>query len=208
MPVSIHDPVLERVSNGTGLIEEKTFAELRSLDFGSRFSDRFAGLNIASFEEVLCKFARHTIMNLHLKTEEKAGSPAYDRTQMEKIVQLIHDYDQQEHIYFMGDPSVMESALKYAPHIPRCMGAFPGPWEIVDRAIEYRCSKVQLFAPYYNEEMIRKAKNCGIICNFFYCDDPAEVGKLLDMEACRVKRALGENERCLVHLRGKVAYVF
>lgn len=181
VPVVAHDSHLERVSNGTGLIEEKTFAELRSLDFGGRFSERFAGLKIAAFEEVLCKFARHTIMNLHLKTEEKEGTPAYDRAQMEKIVQLIHDYDQQEHIYFMGDPSVMESALKYAPHIPRCMGAFPGPWEIVDRAIEYRCSKVQLFAPYYNNEMIRKAKNCGIICNFFCCDDPEEAVRLLEM---------------------------
>jgi glycerophosphoryl diester phosphodiesterase/predicted amidohydrolase len=181
IPVVVHDDHLERVSNGMGLIGEKSFGELQALDFGSRFSERFKGLKITTFEEVLCKFARHTIMNLHLKTEEKEGAPEYDRLQMEKLLQLIHDYDQQEHIYFMGDPSVMESALKYAPHIPRCMGAFPGPWQIVERAIEYRCSKVQFFAPYYNEEMIRKAKSCGIRCNFFYCDDPEEAAKLLEM---------------------------
>ena len=44
VPVSIHDPSLDRVSNGTGLVEEKTFAELEQLDFGVKCAPQFAGL--------------------------------------------------------------------------------------------------------------------------------------------------------------------
>ena len=176
VPVVAHDSALERVSNGTGVIEEKTFAELRELDFGFRFSERFAGMKIATFEEVLSKFARHAIINLHLKTDEKEGGAEFPKDKMELIVALLEKYDQQEHVYFMGDYTVMESAIKYAPHIPRCMGAFPNPFEIVDRAIKYQCKKVQFFTPHYTQEMIDKARANNIICNLYFCDDPSKVG--------------------------------
>ena len=176
VPVVAHDSFLERVSNGTGIIEETTFAELRKLDFGSRFSERFAGVKIPTFEEVLAKFARHAIINLHLKTDEKEGCSEFPKDKMDLIVALLEKYDQQDHVYFMGDYTVMESALKYAPQIPRCMGAFPNPFEIVDRAIKYQCKKLQLFTPHYNQEMIDKAHENNIICNLYYCDDPTKVG--------------------------------
>ena len=175
VPVVAHDSALERVSNGTGFIEEKSFAELRELDFGSRFSERYAGMKIAAFEEILAKFARHAVINLHLKTDEKEGAAEFPKDKMELIVALLEKYDQQNHVYFMGDYTVMESAIKYAPHIPRCMGAFPEPFEIVERAIKYKCKKVQFFAPHYNQAMIDKARANNIICNLFYCDDPAKV---------------------------------
>jgi hypothetical protein len=45
----------------------------------------------------------------------------------------------------------------------------------VERALKYKCSKIQLFGPYYNQEMIDKAKANGIICNLFFCDTPEDV---------------------------------
>ena len=175
VPVVAHDSALERVSNGVGFIEEKSFAELRALDFGCRFGERYAGVKIATFEEVLAKFARHAVINLHLKTAEVDGCSEFPKEKMELIVALLDKYDQQDHVYFMGDYTVMESAIKYAPHIPRCMGAFPDPFEIVDRAIKYQCKKVQFFTPHYTQEMIDKARANGIICNLYFCDDPSKV---------------------------------
>ena len=67
VPVVAHDSHLERVSNGSGMIEDKTLAELYEYDFGSRFSPRFANAKIALFEEILGKFSRHAVFNLHLK---------------------------------------------------------------------------------------------------------------------------------------------
>ena len=180
VPVVAHDSNLERVSNGSGTIEANTLAELRELDFGGNFSERFAGVKIATFEEVLERFSRKVIINLHLKSAEAKGD-IYPREQMVKVVELLKKYQQQEHVYFMGAPDVMERAIEVAPEIPRCMGAFPEPWEIVDRAIKYKCTKVQLFIPYYNQEMIDKAHAHSIKCNFFYCDDPAEAVKLVQM---------------------------
>lgn len=180
VPVVAHDSELSRVANGEGTIEEHTLAELRKLDFGGRFSARFAGVTIPTFEEVLAKFARHAIFNLHLKSEEKEGEEELPKEQLDKVVALLDAYDQLEHVYFMGAPSVMSAAAKYAPHIPRCMGAFPDPWHIVDRAIAMGCAKVQFFVPYVNQEMIDKAKAHNIRCNLYFCDDPGQVRAYLD----------------------------
>lgn len=49
----IHDPKLDRTTNGTGPVGEKTFAQLRELDAGSWFSQEFAGESIPVLEEAL-----------------------------------------------------------------------------------------------------------------------------------------------------------
>ena len=183
VPVVAHDSHLERVSNGSGMIEDKTLAELYEYDFGSRFSPRFANAKIALFEEILGKFSRHAVFNLHLKNpgEGMDSLKYYSPKSMEKIVELLYKHNQQQHVYFTGAYSVMKCALEVAPEISRCMGAYPEPWQIIDRAIEYKCQKAQIFLPYINQEMIDKAHANNIKCNLFYCDDPAKVQEYLDM---------------------------
>jgi len=68
-----------------------------------------------------------------------------------------------------------------APDIMRCTGGGGRPWDIVDRAIELGCQKVQLFKPYFNQEMIDKAHAHGIRCNVFWSDDPEEARRFLSM---------------------------
>ncbi len=174
--VSIHDPTLERVSNGMGSVWEYTLAELRKLDFGIKHGEAFGGMQIPTFEEILKKFSCHCVMNIHLKT---AGEkPEY----LAKVVELIKKYDCEKYVYFMsGQDAVLERLQREFPEIPRCCGAGDGAWEIVDRAIRYGCTKVQLCKPYFNKEMIEKAHQNGIACNVFWSDDVKETEEFLDM---------------------------
>ena len=80
-----------------------------------------------------------------------------------------------------GEDKVLERLQREYPEITRCCGAGDGKWEIVDRAIRYGCKKVQLFKPYFNQEMIDKAHANGILCNVFWADDPEEAQRFLDM---------------------------
>jgi glycerophosphoryl diester phosphodiesterase len=174
--VSIHDPTLERVSNGQGKIWEYTLKELRELDFGIKHGPAFAGMRIPTFEDILKKFSCHCVMNIHLKT---AGErPEY----LGKVVELIKKYDCLKYVYFTsGEDSLLERLQREFPEIPRCCGAGGGAWEIVDRAIKYGCTKVQLFKPYFDQAMIDKAHANGIICNVFWSDDAEETERFLDM---------------------------
>ncbi len=174
--VSIHDPTLDRVSNGTGYVWEYTLAELRELDFGIKHAAQFKGMKIPTFEEILAKFSCHCVMNIHLKTEGEKHE------YLDKVVALIKKYDCEKYVYFVsGNDALLERLQKEYPHIPRCCGAGDGAWEIVDRAKKYGCTKLQLFKPYFNQDMIDKAHENGIICNVFWSDDPKETERFLDM---------------------------
>jgi len=190
--VSCHDSMLERISSGEGNVSWYAYDELKELDFGSKFSERYAGLKIMLFEDILKKFAGQVIMNVHIKTdleEEDVHLDTYDPRAMRKIVDLVRKYDCARHVYFMcSSDDVLRMFRDYAPDIKLCVGHSPKrPWEIVERAIELGAEKVQLykdyltFQPYYNREMVEKAHAHGIICNVFWSDDPDETRALLDM---------------------------
>jgi glycerophosphoryl diester phosphodiesterase/predicted amidohydrolase len=180
--VSIHDRNLERVSTGAGLVTELTIDELTTFDFGIKFGERFKGLKIVKFEDILKKFACHVIMNIHVKPLTYDDTP-YPEAAMKRIVGLISEYGAENHVYFMLETNAQIKQFKrYAPHVPVCVGHLAArPMEIVDRAIEFNCEKVQLYKPYFNKEMIEKAHENGIICNVFYTDSPEEAETLLDM---------------------------
>lgn len=52
-PVLAHDETLERTTNGSGVLADLTFDELRALDAGSWFGPEFAGEPVASLEQAL-----------------------------------------------------------------------------------------------------------------------------------------------------------
>lgn len=80
-----------------------------------------------------------------------------------------------------GQDKVLERLQREYPEILRCCGAGDGKWEIVDRAIKYGCKKVQLFTKYYTKEMIDKAHENGIVCNYFFADTPEKAAEMLDL---------------------------
>ncbi len=205
VPVSIHDGRLERVSNGSGLVQEHTLEELEKMDFSCGYGQALGGMPVLTLEEVLARFARHAIINMHIKgeIEDKGcsnGDEVYPEEKFRCIVELLDRYDCRGHVYLMGSEDVMKRALLDAPDIPRCMGASPDPWRIVDRAVEFKCGKVQLFKPHFNQDMMRHAHDNGIKVNVFWSDEPAEARQFLEMgadciltnEYWKIRRALSD----------------
>ena len=178
----MHDARLDRISDGEGRVDEKTYEELLKLDFGVRFGETFRGLKVLRFEEILRKFACHTVMNVHLKA--KGGQPERALELIRRSAELIRKYDCVPYCYFMsGDDAVQRMAAAEAPDIPRCQGAGSDRWAIVERAIENGCTKVQLFKPDFDQAMIDRAKAAGIRVNIFWSDDPEEARRFLEMGA-------------------------
>jgi glycerophosphoryl diester phosphodiesterase len=178
--VSCHDGTLERVSNGTGKIYEHTYQELLQLDFGIKHSEKFKGLKIPTFEEILQKFAGRVIMNIHVKIWEVG----LEDSMIEEIVDLIRKYDCEKHVYLMStNDEVTKRVIQYAPDINICVGwdGNKDPMSMVNRAIELGAYKVQLFKPYFNKETVLKAHQHGILCNVFFADDEQEAVDYINM---------------------------
>jgi len=188
--VSIHDSRLDRVSDGSGYVWDYTYEELLKFDFGIKRSEALKGLRIPTFEDILKKFACHTVMNVHIKHINDTD-PLPDST-IEEIVRLINKYDCRKYCYFMsGNPAILEQCRRFAPDIERCAGATGDPFEdLVDKAIATGSSKIQLFKPHfaknepdYIEKACIKAHKHGIAVNVFYADDVDEAKRYLDMGA-------------------------
>lgn len=178
--VSRHDRKFSRVSTGEGFATDCTYEELLKFNFGVKSDERFAGLKILRFEDILRKLVRQTVVNIHIKCRDNTQllSEAY----LKKLVALIRKYDYSKYVYFMcGNDVILEQLGALAPDIARCVGAGDDPWGIVDRAMRMGCQKVQLFKPYFNPDMIPKTHDHGVICNVFWSDDPDEAKEFFKM---------------------------
>ena len=202
--VSCHDSTLDRVSNGSGRIYDHTYEELMSLDFGAKAGEKFKGLKIATFEEILQKFGGRVIMNIHVKIWDEPYLTRVGGSKIEEIVALIRQYDCQKHVYFMtSNDEMIRRAMEYAPDLPVCVG-----WDgneddmmsMVKRAKKLGAYKIQLYKPYFNEETVKAAHENGIICNVFWSDDPKEaieyrkmgIDTILTNDYLSIKNALSE----------------
>ncbi len=67
IPVIHHDELLDRTTDGTGPVYEKTLAELKLLDAGSYFSAEFAGEQIPTLAEALDTTHLHVRLVLDIK---------------------------------------------------------------------------------------------------------------------------------------------
>ena len=83
-----HDERVDRTTNGTGFIKDMTCKELRKLDAGMWFNEKFKGQKLPILREVFDYLInRKVILNIELK----AGSSFYDGIE-EKLIKLIENY--------------------------------------------------------------------------------------------------------------------
>jgi len=84
--VVIHDDTLDRTTDGSGPVHQRSLAELTRLDAGRWFGEGFAGQRIPRLDEVLDRFAG----KVPLALEIKAGSTFFPGIE-EKVVSALRE---------------------------------------------------------------------------------------------------------------------
>lgn len=85
--VVIHDASLDRTTSGTGYIWDRTLSEIRALDAGSWFGERFANLQVPTLDEVLESFPQAYI-NIELKPSPTDDADILTR----RVLHCIRDH--------------------------------------------------------------------------------------------------------------------
>ncbi|MBI5669733.1 MAG: glycerophosphodiester phosphodiesterase [Chloroflexi bacterium] len=67
--VIVHDAVVDKTTDGTGLVQQMTTAQLHELDAGSWFGPQFARTRIPTLDEVFEAVGQRLIINVELKSE-------------------------------------------------------------------------------------------------------------------------------------------
>lgn len=112
--VIIHDPVLDRTTNGTGMVCHHTYDELKALDNGSWMGPEFAGQSIMLWSEVL-DFCKQTNMlcNLEIKNYEVF----YEGIE-EAVIKEIEAQKMQDKVFLSSFNMIsMEACKKINPEI-------------------------------------------------------------------------------------------
>lgn len=68
--VVCHDTTVDRVSNGSGAIADMTLREIKALDFGSSFSEKYRGVTAPTLDEMLVVVGGMKVINIEIKRFE------------------------------------------------------------------------------------------------------------------------------------------
>ncbi|WP_026369197.1 glycerophosphodiester phosphodiesterase [Kallotenue papyrolyticum] len=112
--VVIHDPTLERTTNGRGLVSAHTLAELQQLDAGSWFDPAFAGERIPSLSEVLAWARGRTKVVIEIKQ----GPIFYQGIEAQLLATLERTGMRDQVLVISFDHHSVRALKRLAPEIP------------------------------------------------------------------------------------------
>ncbi|MBN2852842.1 MAG: glycerophosphodiester phosphodiesterase [Clostridia bacterium] len=175
-----HDFELGRCEEGTGRIKDYTYFELRQMDIGSKFDEKFKGEKMPCIEETL-KFCKEN--NLKLNIELKTGSP-YDAGIEEKLVEIVKNYDMEESVVYS---SFNHYSLMFVKKICKNakVAALTGcvmvnPWEYL------KLHDIDGYHPHYltiNDKVVSKMQHKDLFINAYTVDEEEYLQKMF---ACKV----------------------
>ncbi len=125
--IVIHDPTVDRTTNGTGRISRLPFAAVGELDAGAWFSEEFRGERIPTLEEVFETVGKRLYMNIELTNY----ATPFDNL-VPKVVDLVIKHGLQYRMlfssFFARNLRMTRSLLPEVPRGLLCMRGALGLW--------------------------------------------------------------------------------
>ena len=194
--IVIHDPTVDRTSDGTGKIEELTLAEIKALDAGSWFAPQFRGQRFLTFQEALDLLAGQVRLNIHIKAEE--------HNREEIVPQVVGEMKRRELFataFVASDEQSLVLAKKLAPQLEICNLSTEPTETYIQRSQQIGCKIIQPGNWQVDQKFMAQAHKSGLEVNPFYADDDAEMRRLID---CGVDGILTNHPDLLLDLRKKL----
>lgn len=118
-----HDQTLDRTTSGSGDLRHCTLTQLRKLDAGAKFDEKFTGEKIPTLREVLENFGHKMKINIELTNY---ATPGDDLVTL--VVSLVRQYKLEEQVMFSSfNPGNLRKARALCPVIPNGLLALDGP---------------------------------------------------------------------------------
>ncbi len=120
--VVIHDPTVDRTTDGHGRVSELSLSALRDLDAGRSFSGKYGGQKIPTLEEVFETVGHKLLINVELTNY----TTPHDRL-VEKVCALVKNHGLERGIIFSSFlASNLKQAARLLPDVPRGLLAMDG----------------------------------------------------------------------------------
>ena len=181
--VVCHNYDIDDTSNGTGKIADMTLEELYKYDFGSYFSEEFAGTKIPRLEEFLELCKGLSVINIEIKKPEQKNSPI-----VEKTIKMVKDYGLFDNLIISSfeaeilreckeiDPKT-KTGMLYSPDDDYCERICDDP---IAFAKEYGFDAYHPYFLMVNEDYIEECHDNGLIVNPWTVNKDYSIEHLLD----------------------------
>lgn len=174
IPVLLHDESIDRTSNGQGKIQDMTFDEVRTFDFGNWKDSSFKGTQIPTLKEFLSLCAE---IDLSPHLELKAGT----RNQVSQIIDLVEQMGLTNNVtYISFNLNLLKYVLERVPDAS--VGVLTN--KVNESVITKACSlstsynHVYIGASDYSEVATSLCKQAGLPLGVWVIDSEEKILKL------------------------------
>ena len=113
--IVLHDPTVDRTTNGSGKVSKLTLNELRSLDAGIQFPGLFPNEKIPTLEEVFTAVGKRLFMNIELSNYFTPTDSL-----VEKVSNLVKEHGMDNRVFFSSYlPCNLHKAHRFLPNVPQ-----------------------------------------------------------------------------------------
>jgi glycerophosphoryl diester phosphodiesterase len=197
--VAIHDPTVDRTTNGSGAVADMTLEEIQKLDAGYHFKDlddnysyRNKGVYIPTVEEMF-----QTFTDLKIEIEIKDDNPPERLDEIaSKLWALIKKYQMEDKILIASfDQTIMDTFESYAKGR---VATSAGRAEVKNFVVTHKFFLRNLYVPSVDafqipiedsgfdltdQRLIDGAHRLGMQIHYWTIDDPVTMKKLIDAGA-------------------------
>lgn len=175
----IHDQTVDRTTDGKGKVNQLTMAELKRLDAGAWFGEKFRGVRIASLDEVFEHLGKKLYMNVELTNYSSPLDGLVDG-----VASLVKHHGLEKHVIFSSFyPTNLIRAHRLLPGTPRGQLSLPrkaGWWQRIWSAV----IDVQADHPYTSDvtmESVSKSHERGRLVHAWTVNDSKEMKRLCSL---------------------------
>jgi glycerophosphoryl diester phosphodiesterase len=123
--VVIHDPTVDRTTDGTGRVNRLRLSEIKKLDAGKYFKPEFEGVRIPTLDEVFESVGKRILINVELTNYSSPGDNL-----IPIVAYIVQRHQLDKDVFFSsfsgGNLRHMKVLLPDTPVAILCQGGFPG----------------------------------------------------------------------------------
>lgn len=180
--IVIHDSTVDRTTNNSGKVASFSLEEIRKLDAGQWFNEKFAGTKIPLLEEVFETVGRHTLINIELTNYSTPRDGL-----AKKVCELIKRHNNQSQIIFSSFFAFnLKIAAQIYPEVPRGLLAMPGLIGLWARSFGFMFGDYQALHPHISSasrQQVQRAHRLKRRVHVWTANTPEEVKQLKEWGA-------------------------